>query len=117
MNGELDDPLLLNSVPYGDRISKMGVTANEDSSMGMNMRDRDDESMMSIGKIGQNGGLGVDDSELSNGIVGITPKKVPKAKSEKPDKKNKAKDKKKKTKKSKKSDSDDDGDDTLKVAL
>ena len=75
MQGELDDPLLMNSVPYGDRMSRMGVPINEDSSMGMNMKDRDDESMMSIGKIGQSGGLGVDDSELSNGIVGITPKK------------------------------------------
>ena len=53
MNGELDDPLLMSSVPYGEsRMSKMQVNANDDSSMGMNVKGVDDESMMSIGKLG-----------------------------------------------------------------
>jgi hypothetical protein len=109
MAGELDDPLLMASVPYGndkygDRMSAKMTIGGDDSSMGMNAKD-DGDSMMSIGKIG------VDDSELSNGIVGTTSKKA-KTKSDK-DKKVKNKDKKKKAKKSRRSDSDDDGDDKM----
>ncbi len=75
--------------------------------MGMNVKGHDDESLMSIGKLGQ-----IDDSELSNGIVGISQRKT-KTKNE--GKKSKTKDKKKKKAKGKRSDSDSDEDATLKI--
>ena len=65
--------------------------------------------MMSIGKLGQ--GLGIDDSELSNGIVGVNSKKQQKPKVSKHVKASKDK-KKKKAKKI----SDSDESDTLKIA-
>ena len=97
MAGELDDPLLMASVPYGEsRVSKGQMVAGaEDSSMGMN---GGQDSAMSIGKM-------VDDSELSNGIVGVKSRQEKKEAKKKVDvvkKVKKDKDKKKKAKKEKK---------------
>ena len=90
MAGELDDPLLLSSVPGGTQLiqgSTVGGTrssyinvmgkGDDDSSMGMNMvggnggLGGDGDSMMNIGKLGAASGMGVDDSELSNNAIGI----------------------------------------------
>jgi len=71
MTGELDDPLIMNTVGP----SNSGINP-EESSIGLNMRGGD-ETAMSIGKHG--GTMGIDDSELSNNIVGISatiPKKT-----------------------------------------
>ena len=120
MAGELDDPLLLSSVPGGTSLiagtERSGKTSfgigkpDDDSSMGMNMTGApgNEDSALSIGKLGAASGMGVDDSELSNTGVGV-PQAKNKSKSG-GDSKNKKKPKDKKRKKSKKHDSDDDMD-------
>ena len=90
MAGELDDPLLLSSVPGGtsllnntpanerSRSAAFGLgKADDDSSIGMNMTGAlgNDDSNMSIGKLGHAGGIGVDDSELSNNAIGVSSRK------------------------------------------
>lgn len=141
MAGELDDPLLMSSVGGGGGGGKSesmvgaGLGINpEDSSIGLHNMGKEDSSM-SLGKMGHSGGrgmqgaaggLGIDDSELTNNIVGVggdgnafgngggaleetgfvnTSSKKPAEKGRKKDKK--AKDKKKKKKKDR-SDSDSD---------
>ena len=83
----------------------------DDSSMGMNMTGAigNEDSAMSIGKLGNAGGMGVDDSELSNNAIGVSNKKEKSASNSKSKKKPKSSSKK--SKKSKKADSDDDDDD------
>lgn len=86
----------------------------EDSSLGFN-NIGGEESSMSVGKLGTGKGLGIDDSELTNNIVGIgggdstnvinTSKKD---KDKEKDKEKKKKDKKKDKKKKKKHDSSSD---------
>ena len=81
MAGELDDPLLLSSVPGGtsliagtERSKSFGIgKQDDDSSMGMNMTGApgNEDSALSIGKLGAASGMGVDDSELSNTGVGV----------------------------------------------
>ena len=87
MAGELDDPLLLSSVPGGTTLISntertksnfhLGGNKDDDSSMGMNMTGAlgNEDSAMSIGKLGQASGMGVDDSELSNNAIGVSSKK------------------------------------------
>lgn len=89
MTGELDDPLIMSTVG-----PSMGNNNPEESSIGLNMGGGG-ETEMSIGKAG--GSLGIDDSELSNNIVGVsatvpTQKKLV-AKFKQKDKKKKNKDK------------------------
>lgn len=101
MTGELDDPLVMSTVGGGrsgmDTTHNLGMNP-EESSIGMHMGGGD-ETAMSIGKAG---GMGIDDSELSNNIVGISAT-VPKNKNTKPagikkNKKDKKKNKKVKSK-------------------
>jgi hypothetical protein len=63
MTGELDDPLL-----------HSGIGGMHDGDSGMNQRDMDD-----YGDGGGKGEKAFDDSELSNGIVGIDTSKKPRA--------------------------------------
>lgn len=113
MTGELDDPLIMSTVgpsksTYMDQTA-MGNNP-EESSIGLNMGGGG-ETEMSIGKAG--GSLGIDDSELSNNIVGVsatvpTQKKPIVNKQKQKDKKKKNKDKSdKKGKKKKRAASDD----------
>ena len=113
MAGELDDPLLLSSVPGGTTLipgterSRSGFghgNKDDESSLGMNMTGAmgNDDSAMSIGKLGHASGMGVDDSELSNSGVGVSSRKEKSAISSSKNKK-KPKDKKNKKRKSRKS--------------
>lgn len=81
---------------------------DDDSSMGMNMTGAlgNDDSALSLGKIGAASGMGVDDSELSNNAIGVSSSK--KDKSGGGNKKKKPKDKKKSKKMRRTSDSGED---------
>jgi len=99
MQGELDDPLLMSSVPGGTSLgdgTRLGIQDGE-SSLGLGGGVGED-SAISITKLGKDGGLGIEDSELSNTIVGVNSSKKSKTKSM--DVKSKKKDKKKKKSKS-----------------
>ena len=118
MAGELDDPLLLSSVPGGTTLiqgterskSNFGQGKDDDSSLGMNMTGAigNDESAMSIGKLGHASGMGVDDSELSNNAIGVSSKKEKSSGNASKSKKKIKSSKKSKRKSRKADDSDDD---------
>ena len=132
MTGELDDPLLLSSVPHGGSMMpnkdgrSMGVN-QEESSLGMNLTGAlgNEDSNLSLGKMNPSGNLNIDDSELSNNIIGVKMDRKDKpSMKDKSSKKSGKKDKKDKKRKSHKSgalagDSDDelrvDGASTLKI--
>jgi hypothetical protein len=113
MTGELDDPLIMSTVGPSKHDGGGGMSMNpEESSIGLNMGGGG-ETEMSIGKAG--GGLGIDDSELSNNIVGVSttvptskkPAYKPKDSDKKKDKKSKKNKDKKKLKAKKRAASDD----------
>ena len=123
MAGELDDPLLMNSLPGGRVESYAGAGHGGGKTFGMNPEDSSigignmagEESSLSIKNLGGGNGFGFDDSELTtNNIVGIGEKNDKKvslqtsvtATNEKKKKDKKNKDKKKKKKKEKSDDSD-----------
>lgn len=84
------------------------MNKDDDSSLGMNMTGAlgNEDSAMSIGKIGQASHMGVDDSELSNNAIGVSSKKEKNIAAAAKNKK-KPKDKKNKKRKSKKADDSD----------
>ena len=77
MGGELDDPLLMNSVSQGGPIHREGKSsfaANQDeSSLGMNLTGAlgNEDSGINMSKLNGPSNLNIDDSELSNNIVGV----------------------------------------------
>eukprot|EP00347_Sterkiella_histriomuscorum_P016130 403354375 len=123
MTGELDDPLLLNSVAGGRVEAYTGAGHHGGRSYGMNPEDSSiginnmagEESSLSIKNIGAHGGhngMGFDDSELTtNNIVGIGGKphsgKISSANKDKSKKDKKKSDKKKKKKRDHSSSSED----------
>ena len=77
MAGELDDPLLMSSVPHGGTTmgggSRSFAVNQEESSLGMNLTGAlgNEDSGMSMGKMNPGGNLNIDDSELSNNLVPV----------------------------------------------
>ena len=117
MAGELDDPLLMQSVGgkkpsyegAGHNGGKFGTSKDDESTMGLGGGLEEDSQTVrdvSDGKRKMGGMTGIDDSELTNNIVGLGPKKDIQKPSEKEKKKDKKSKKDKKKKERKKDDSD-----------
>ena len=103
MTGELDDPLLMSSVPQGGSMMPRSFAVNqEESSLGMNLTGAlgNEDSNLSLGKMNPSGNLNIDDSELSNNLVPVKMDKKPSTKERSHNKKSGKKDKKDKRRKS-----------------